>query len=91
MAIKYDKLFKLLELRGHSLTYWLRQNGFHSATVTKLRKNERINTDTINALCRLLDVQPGDILEYTEDDQDKAILAAVAAFTVDGEADSGNE
>ena len=71
MAIKYDKLFHLLEGRGHSLTYWLRQNGFHSATVTKLRKNERINTDTLNALCKLLEVQPGDILEYVEDSADK--------------------
>ncbi|MDR0433595.1 MAG: helix-turn-helix transcriptional regulator [Gracilibacteraceae bacterium] len=65
MAIKYDKLFRLLEQRGHSLTYWLRQNGFHSATVTKLRKNGRINTDTINSLCRLLECQPGDLMEYT--------------------------
>jgi len=80
--IKYDRLFALLEQRGHSLTYWLRQNGFHSATVTKLRKNERINSDTINSLCRLLHVQPGDILEYAEDEKDKAIRAAIDAFTV---------
>ena len=68
MAIKYDKLFRMLEKRGHSLTYWLRQNGFHSATVTKLRKNERINTDTLNALCALLDCQPGDIMEYVPEE-----------------------
>jgi len=67
MAIKYDKLFTLLEGHGYSLTYWLRQNGFHSATVTKLRKNERINTDTIERLCKLLNCQPGDIMEYVEE------------------------
>lgn len=67
MAIKYDKLFALLKSRGHSLTYWLRQNGQHSATVTKLRKNECVNTDTINALCELLDCQPGDLMEYVPD------------------------
>ena len=70
MAIRYDKLFVLLEQRGHSLTYWLRQNGFHSATVTKLRKNEQINTDTLNSLCRLLDCQPGDIMEYVPDKEE---------------------
>ena len=75
MAIKYDKLFELLADRGHSLTYWLRQNGFHSATVTKLRKNERINTDTLNALCALLNCQPGDIMEYVPDEQDKGAEA----------------
>lgn len=69
MAISYVKLFALLESKGHSLTYWLRQNGFHSATVTKLRKNERINTDTINSLCKLLNCQPGDIMEYVPDSE----------------------
>lgn len=72
MAVKYDKLFILLESRGHSMTYWLRQNGFHSATVTKLRKNERINTDTINSICKVLNVQPGDIMEYVEDSNEEA-------------------
>lgn len=68
MALKYDKLFKILAEQGHSSTYWLRQHGFHAATVNKLKKNERINTDTINSLCKLLDCQPGDILEYIPDD-----------------------
>ena len=68
MSIKYDKLFSILKERGHSSTYWLRQNGFHSATVTKLKKNERVNTDTINSICKLLNVQPGDIMEYIPDE-----------------------
>ena len=69
MSILYNKLFDLLKSRGHSSTYWLRQNGFHSATVNKLRKNERVNTDTVNGLCKLLNCQPGDIMEYVEDEQ----------------------
>jgi len=68
MAIRYNKLFDILKDRGHSSTYWLRQNGFHSATVTKLKKNERINTDTINNLCKLLNCQPADIMEYIEEE-----------------------
>lgn len=64
MPIKYEKLFRLLESRGLSATYWLRQNGVHPSTVNKLRKGERVNTDTIALLCKILDCQPGDILEY---------------------------
>ena len=67
MAISYNKLFALLESKGHSATYWLRQQGIHPATVNKLRKNERINTAPINELCRLLNCQPRDIMEYEED------------------------
>jgi len=68
MSIKYDKLFSLLSEKGLSATYWLRSQGLSPTIVNKLRKNERINTDTINRLCFLLDCQPGDIMEYTPDD-----------------------
>ena len=69
MSISFNKLFDLLQNRGHSSTYWLRQNGFHSATVTKLRKNQTVTTETISSLCALLNVQPSDIMEYVPDDQ----------------------
>lgn len=71
MAITYSKLFGLLKSRGYSSTYWLRQNGVHPATVNKLKRNERVNTDTINLLCRLLHCQPGDIMEYMEEGEDR--------------------
>lgn len=69
MSIRYDKLFQILKERGHSSNYWLRQNGIHSTTASKLKKNERVNTDTINTICKLLNVQPGDIMEYVSDDE----------------------
>lgn len=62
--IKYDKLFALLAASGKPATNWLRQNGMHAATVNKLRHNEKVNTDTIDRLCALLDCQPGDLMEY---------------------------
>ena len=68
MSIRYNKLFLILKNRGYTTNYWLRQNGLHSSTVTRLKKNERINTDTINTICKLLNVQPGDIMEYVPDD-----------------------
>ncbi len=65
--IKYDKLFALLESEGKSSTHFLRQEGMHPSVVNKLRKNERVNTDTIDKLCSILHCQPGDILEYVEE------------------------
>lgn len=65
--IKYDKLFALLEADGKSATNWLRQEGMHPSVVNKLRKNERVNTDTIDRLCSILHCQPGDLMEYVED------------------------
>lgn len=66
-VLSYKKLFDLLKERGYSATYWLRSNGISPTIVNKLRKNERINSDTINKLCQLLNCQPGDIMEYIED------------------------
>lgn len=68
MPIRYDKLFSLLASRGYSSTYWLRRNGVHPATVNKLKKGERVNTDTISLLCQLLNCQPGDIMDYVSDE-----------------------
>ena len=65
--IKYDKLFTLIEADHKGPTNWLRLNGVHPSVVNKLRKNERVNTDTIDRLCALLKCQPGDIMEYTEE------------------------
>ncbi len=68
MAIIYSKLFKLLNSKNLTSTLWLRQNGFYAATVDKLKKNKQVNTDTINKLCSVLHCQPGDIMEYVDDE-----------------------
>lgn len=65
--ITYTKLFARLEAEGKSATNWLRLSGMHPSVVNKLRKNERVNTDTIDRLCRLLHCQPRDILEFIDD------------------------
>lgn len=65
--IRYDKLFNLLELKGKSAVYFLRKEGIHPATMNKLRKNERVNTDTIDRLCEILNCQPGDIMTYVKE------------------------
>jgi putative transcriptional regulator len=81
MPIKYDKLFQLLSERGYSSTYWLRQNGVHPRTVNKLKHGEAVTTETISALCALLDCQPGDIMEYDPDGDKRAHLVVDEAST----------
>ena len=64
MALKYDKLFRLVEEKHGNKTAWLREQGVHPQTLNKLRKNERVTTDVINQVCALLDCQPGDIMSF---------------------------
>lgn len=65
--IVYNKLFARLEVEGKSATAWLRSEGIHPSIVNKLRKNDKVNIDTIDRICALLDCQPGDIMEYVKE------------------------
>lgn len=63
---KIDVL-QALKDAGYS-TYKIRkQNLLFESTLTKIRKNEIVNTDNLNILCKLLELQPGDILQYIPD------------------------
>lgn len=70
MPIRYkvDILASLKEA-GYS-TYKIRKDKLlGEATVQKLRNKELVSWDNISTICKLLNCQPGDILEYTDDDK----------------------
>ena len=61
--LKYNKLFVLMEQKGiKQIT--LRSQGVHPRTFQKLSNGELIRSDTIDQLCKLLNCQPGDFMEY---------------------------
>jgi len=64
--ISFNKLFDILDKRGLNKQY-LRNNGIHSNTVVKLANNENVSCEVIANVCKLLDVQPKQILEYIPD------------------------
>ena len=61
--INFSRLWELME-RKNVNKQWLRDNGIHSNTVAKLTKNGNVTCEVICNLCRLLECQPGDIMEY---------------------------
>ena len=61
--IDFSKLWQLIEKKAYN-KQWLKNNGIHSNTVAKLTKNENVTCDVICNLCKLLNCQPGDIMEY---------------------------
>ncbi len=68
MPFKYDKLFKLLEVKGIT-TYKIRkENIISQSALSKMKNGEgNIDTRTLERLCKILGCQPGDIMEYVED------------------------
>lgn len=69
MAITYNKLLALLDEKGIT-SYTVKKAGtIGQATWKKIHEGGHIDTRTINALCALLDCQPGDILEYVPENE----------------------
>ena len=71
MPIKYDKLLNLLRQRGITSYTLKRDNIIGQATYKKIKEGGDIDTRTIAKLCALLDCQPGDILEYEKEGENK--------------------
>lgn len=71
MPFKYDKLFALLKAKGIT-TYRIRKENIMSqAALTKMKNAEgNIDTRTLERLCKVLECQPGDIIEYVPDEDD---------------------
>lgn len=71
MPIKYDKLFSLMKENGLT-TYRIRQENIISqSALTAIKNGKSVTTDTIAKLCKALNCQPGDLMEYVEDNVDE--------------------
>lgn len=72
MPIKYKiEILPALKAIGYTQTRIREEKLIGQATLSQLRKGELVSWSTIETLCRLLDCQPGDILEYIPDDPNK--------------------
>lgn len=72
MSIKFDKLIAILNERGITPSKIRNENIMSQSAWQKIRTGEGIiDTRTINKICNILNCQPGDIMEYVEDDEYK--------------------
>lgn len=70
MPFKYDKLFELLKKKGISSYKIRKENLISQAALTKMKNGTgNIDTRTLERLCQVLHCQPGDIMEYEEENE----------------------
>ena len=69
MPVKYKiDVLDALRIAGYT-TYKLRKEKLlGEATIQRIRKGEPVSWDNIATLCRLLNCQPGDIMEFVSDE-----------------------
>lgn len=66
--LKYDKLFHLLEKNGYNTNRIRQEKIMGQATYYGLKNGTKgLDAKTIDKLCKLLNCQPGDLIEYVPD------------------------
>lgn len=69
MPISYKKLFHLLIDRNIKEGDFRRMAEISAPTLGKLKSGETITTEMVSKICKALNCQPGDIMEYLQDDK----------------------
>ena len=68
MRYKIDVLNALKE-KGYNTNKIRIEGLFSQSTLQKFRNRQGVSWENIETLCRLLECQPGDILEYLQDEE----------------------
>ena len=66
MEISYNKLWKMLDERGMRKKDLQAVAGISSTSVTKLAKNENVNTEILQKICIAMECDIADIMEMAE-------------------------
>ena len=64
MAISYNKLWKLLIDKNMKKKDLQRLSGISSATITKMGRNENVNTEILQKICTALNCNICDVMEF---------------------------
>ncbi len=64
--ISFQPLFITLIKKNMTKTDLRKAVGFSTATLAKMSKNEYISMEVIDSICKYLDVQVEDVIEYVK-------------------------
>ena len=67
--IVYDRLWETMKQKGMTQYKLMKEHGFSSGQLDRIRKGENINMYTLDTLCRILDCRVEDVIEYRRDEK----------------------
>ncbi|MDD4730111.1 MAG: helix-turn-helix transcriptional regulator [Dysgonamonadaceae bacterium] len=67
MAFSYNKLWKILIDKNMNKTALRDAIQITPSTLARLSKNQNVTMDVLGKICKYLECDIGDILEYTDD------------------------
>ena len=65
--IRFYRLWDVLKRRNMTMTQLAEKAGLSRLTLTKMNKGDIVKTDTIAKICKCLNIQPADMMEYIEE------------------------
>lgn len=71
MSFSYKKLWKLLIEYDMNKTQLREEVGISSATLAKLGKNEKVSLDALEKICKSLNCDISDIIEYVSEEKNE--------------------
>ncbi len=66
-------VIKLLKEKGYNTSRIRQDKIMGESMLQKLRQGQMVSWNTLDTICRLLDCQPGDIIEYVDDEQSSEV------------------
>jgi DNA-binding Xre family transcriptional regulator len=73
MFVYKINVLESLDEAGYNTTRILRENLIGQSSMQKIRKGEVVGIKTLDKICELLDMQPGNIIKYVEEDKPKKV------------------
>ncbi|MCD8148466.1 MAG: helix-turn-helix transcriptional regulator [Lachnospiraceae bacterium] len=71
MSVSYDKLWKMLIDKRMNRTELKDEAGVSFNVVAKLGKGETVSLDSLYKICKALNCDIGDIMEFTDDEAER--------------------
>lgn len=71
--ITYKPFWKTLKESNETTYTLITKHHISSSTLDKLRKNKPVTTTTLNDLCRILNCEIQDVLQYIPSDLDQVL------------------
>ena len=68
MGISYNKLWKLLIDRNMNKTELKNKAQVSTNAIAKLGRNEAVSMETMDKICKVLDCNIGDVMEFVPDE-----------------------
>ena len=67
MAVSYEKYFRMAKKKGITTSRILEETNISANILTRMKRNEYISLESVEKICRALQCDVSDILDFTDE------------------------